>query len=110
MREGKGGSNWPVTRNQLTRSTHRLSTRVIQNLWTRAVDKRVDNSWKTGGRPVDNAGKLPHCPHTARRPAQRVHKACAQEKGRGLGKRRYPHHPQPLLLLRSYNSKNPKNK
>ena len=49
MSEGKGGGNWPVTGNHLPRSTHRLSTRVIQNLWSADVDKPVENPWKTGG-------------------------------------------------------------
>jgi hypothetical protein len=99
-----------INRTQLpAATTHRFSTRVIQNLWTGDVDNSVDNTWKegtTGGQ----AGKTPARSTRAAAPSTVDTQALCIKKGGGLGKRRSPQNPQPLLLLRSYNSMKAKNK
>jgi hypothetical protein len=53
-------------------TTHKFSTRVIQNLWTGDVENSVDNTWKEGDyrwTSWENSGAV-HTPHRA------VHSGC----------------------------------
>ena len=92
----------------------KINSQVVHMSYPEPVDHSCG---QTGGEPVENQGMTGGQPgktpvastHTPRPSTPSAHPLCTK-KGRELGKRRSPQNPQPLLLLRSYNSMNPKNK
>ncbi len=69
-----------INRTQLpAATTHRFSTRVIQNLWTGDVDNSVDNTWKEGDyrwTSWENSGTV----HTGRRAVHSGHTGPVHKK------------------------------
>ena len=91
-----------------------INSQVVHMSYPEPVD---GSCGQTGGEPVENQGMTGGQPgktllastHTPRPSTLSAHPLCTK-MGCELGKHGSPQNPQPLLLLRSYNSMNPKNK
>src|SRR5690348_598396 len=92
----------------------KINSQVVHKSYPEPVDRRCG---QTGGQPVENRGMTGGQPgktpspstHTPRPSTLSTHARCTK-MGCELGKLCFPQNPQPLLLLRSYISMNPKNK